>query len=422
MSTSQAISAVSAAFLRRLLSAANAAVPNAKVRLGAPTAKLAEDAKPLVNLHLYRIEPNLARANDHLPHRGGSGQTRGPSQLALNLHYMVSFYGDHAAFEPDLIAGEVMLALEHEPELSKSTIEAAIGDNEEIEDSDLAAAVQRLRVTRHLMTLDDFSKVWSILYQVPYSLSLAYEVAHVVIETRDPAPMPVPVAQPGLWVSPVAGLRLDAAGGAPESPAPPVWGGVLHLRGAGLSRPGLELTVDGAVIDMALVQVTPDRLAVPLTAATFGAAGLAVGVHRIQAVCPPQPATQPDHLRARSNALAFALAPAVTDIEVDAPAGGAVATGKLTVTFAPGIRPDQAVRLLLDARDAGGPSQVVLPGRAPGDQPGPVEAQLDFGFVALPRRRYLVRADVDGLVSPVSIDRAEGSATWGQITGPEVVL
>lgn len=422
MSTSQAISAVNAAFLRRLLSAANAAVPNAKVRLGPPTAKLAEDAKPLVNLHLYRIEPNAAHANDHLPSRNASGQGRGPSRLALNLHYMVSFYGDHTRFEPDLIAGEVLLALEHAPDLSKSTVAAAIEGNEEIGDSDLAEATARLRVSRQLMSLDDFSKVWSIFYQVPYTLSLAYEVAHVVIETQGPVPVPVPVAQPGLWVSPMASLRLDAAGDAPGSLRPPVWGGVLHLRGAGLARPGLGLSVDGTALAMAQVQATPETLAVPLTTATFGAAGLAVGVHRIQAILPPEPATQPDHLRARSNALAFALAPAITGVALDAPAGGATATGTLTVSFAPPIAPHQAVRLLLDARDAGGPLQVALPGRAPVDLPGPPVAQLEFAFAALPRRRYLLRADVDGLMSPVTLDHAEASATKGQILGPEVAL
>jgi hypothetical protein len=53
VSNALAIAAVSAAFLRRVLAAANRAVPQAKVRLGAPTAKLAEEAKPLVNLHLW---------------------------------------------------------------------------------------------------------------------------------------------------------------------------------------------------------------------------------------------------------------------------------------------------------------------------------------------------------------------------------
>ena len=190
MSNALALSTVSAAFLRRILSAANAAVPSAKVRLGAPTAKLADDAAALVNLHLYRVEPNTARANEHMPTRGGTGETRGPSKLALNLHYILSFYGDHDLLEPEQLLGAVMLALEHEPVLSRTTVANAIDDNDPLEDSDLDEALARLRVTRQLMTIDDFSKVWSIFYQVPYAVSLTYEVSHVVIETDDPAPVP----------------------------------------------------------------------------------------------------------------------------------------------------------------------------------------------------------------------------------------
>ncbi|MFZ1470895.1 MAG: DUF4255 domain-containing protein [Paracoccaceae bacterium] len=421
MSNPLAISAVSAAFLRRLLSAANAAVPSAKVRLGAPTAKLAEDALPLVNLHLYRVEPNTAHSNDHMPTRAATGQLRGPSKLALNLHYVVSFYGNHDKFESDLMLGQVMLALEHEPLLSKTTIRDAIADNDDLEDSDLQAALARLRVTRQLMTIDDFSKVWSIFYQVPYAVSLSYEVSHVVIETADTSPVPAPVARPGLWISPVSALRLDVAGASPGSPLPPVWGGVLHVEGRGLGQPGLALQVDGAALVMDGVGQSDATLSVPLVAATFGGADLGIGVHRLQAIAAPVSTGQPAHLRARSNALAFAVSPAIAIGAVVAPPGGPTATGTVSVGFTPAIRSDQAVRLLLDARDPAAPAQVILPGRDP-VMGGPDAASVSFAFAAVPRGTYLVRADVDGLLSPVTLDSAGGSPTSGQIIGPEVVL
>lgn len=421
MSNPLAISAVSAAFLRRILSAANAAVPNAKVRLGAPTAKLAEDAAPLVNLHLYRVEPNAAHANDHLPTRGAAGQMRGPSKLALNLHYVMSFYGNHDAFEPDLMLGEVMLALEHEPLLSKTTIRDAIDDNEELEDSDLEAALARLRVTRQLMTIDDFSKIWSIFYQVPYALSLSYEVSHVVIETSDTPPVPTPVVHPGLWVSPISTLRLDTAGSAPGSIIPPVWGGALHVSGRGLAEPGLGLEVNGDGLVMGGVKQSETALTVPLNAVTFAGAELAVGVHRLQALAPKISPDQPDHLRARSNALAFAISPAIVVGAITAPPGGSTATGTVDIGFTPSIRSDQAVRLLLDARNPAAPAQVILPGRDPAEG-GPNAASLTFSFTNLRRADYLVRADVEGLLSPVVLDSTAGSPTYGQIIGPELSL
>lgn len=420
MSNPLAISTVSAAFLRRILSAASAAVPSADVRLGAPTAKLAEDAVALVNLHLYRVEPDTAHANDHLPTRRATGQLRGPSKLALNLHYVMSFYGDHTRFEPDLMLAEVMLALEHEPLLSNTTIRNAIDDYDELQDSNLDAAGPGLRATRELLSIDDFSKIWSIFYQVPYAMSLSYEVSHVVIETADTPRVPTPIANPGLWISPMATLRLDAAGATPGRTVPPVWGEVLHVAGRGLGKPGLALEVDGARLVMDAVEQSDTTLTVPLTAATFAGPPLTVGVHRLQAIAPTVSAGQPEHLRARSNALAFALSPAISISAVSAPPGGSTATGTVDIEFTPAIRSDQAVRLILDARNPATPAQVILPGRDPlaGD---PDAAILTFGFTNLPRGVYLVRADVDGLLSPVSIDSTAGP-TSGQITGPELSL
>jgi hypothetical protein len=421
VSNSLAISAVSAAFLRRILAAANQAVPQAKARLGPPTAKLAEDGKALVNLHLFRVEPNAAHVNNHLPSRDKTGLSRRPSRLALNLHYVMSFYGDHEKFEPDLMLAEVMLAMEYEPLLSKSTISSAVADNEEIAATDLADAIAPLRVSRQLLTIDDFSKIWSIFYQVPYAISLVYEVNHLEIETRDPTAVPLPVARPDLWVSPHTSLRLDSAGASVDSTTSPVWGGTLHVRGQGLAIPGLSLEVDGTPLLMTAVLQQPDRLAVPLDAPTFAGADLAIGVHRLQAVAPRLGPDQPDHLRSRSNSLAFALSPAIAVAGLNAPGGGALATGSITIDFTPAVGSAQTVRLLLDSRDPVDPAQVILPGREP-LVGGPSASSLTFPFNNLVRRDYLVRADVDGLLSPVRIDADPTSPTFGQIIGPEISL
>lgn len=417
MSNPLAISTVSAAFLRRILAAAVAAVPNANVRLGAPTAKLAEDAAPLVNLHLYRVEPNAAHVNDHLPSRTGAGVVRRPSTLALNLHYILSFYGDHTLFEPDRILAQVMLHFEHEPLLSRTTVANAIAQGDTLEDSDLDRAAARLRVTRQLMSLDDFSKVWSIFYQVPYALSLAYEVNHVVIESDDVAPLAMPVAHPAQFVSPMAALRLDSAGNPLGAAAPVVWGGTLRLTGRGLGQPGLGLEIDGVPLVMDAVTATATEMTVPMTAAIFGGEVPEIGIHRVRAVAPASPADQPDHLRMRSNTLAFALGPDITLGAVTEDAG--TGTRELAVAIAPPVGPGQPLRLLLDNRDPAAPAQVAVPAEVTGD--AAVE-EVAFDITGVPAGAWLVRAEVDGLVSPVVTDTTPGSATFGQITGPELVL
>jgi hypothetical protein len=132
-------------------------------------------------------------------------------------------------------------------------------------------------------------------------------------------------------------------------------------------------------------------------------------------------ADQPEHLRPRSNALAFALSPAIAIANVTAPGGGPTAHGSVDIDFTPAIGSAQSVRLLLDSRDPANPGQAVLPGREPVES-GPSATSLTFNFTDLPRRGYLVRADVDGLLSPVEIDTDSTSATYGQIVGPELSL
>ncbi len=413
MSNTLAISSATAAFSRRIHGAAVAAVGNAKVRRGVPTAKLADDGKPVVNLHLYRVEPNAFNANAHLPSRGRAGPDRAPAQLALNLHYVLSFYGNHEDFEPERMLGEVMLALEAEPVLAVRVIRAAVADAADLAGSDLEDAPQRLRVTRSLHSVDEFSKIWSIFYQVPYALSLVYEVAHVVIENDIAPPAPLPVSRAANWVAPMSALRLDRAGGPARAPA--VWGGRAEIMGQGLGAPDLTLTIGGAIT--AIETQSADRMTVQLSAAALGGRVLKAGLHPLQAVRAPK-AGQPAHLAPRSNTVAFALHPRMSAAPaVTALAGGATADGHMDISVDPPVGSDQAVRLLLDSRDPARPGQVVLPGRDPAAPGGADAAQLRFDFAGLARGAYLARLDVDGFVSPVDIDPASA-----EITGPEVVV
>lgn len=422
MSNALAISTVTAAFSRRVLAAANAAVPAAIIRLGSPTAQLSTDGAPVVNIHLYRVEPNPAHSNSHLPSRASDGTRRRRSQLAMDLHYMLSFYGDHDLFEPDRMVGEVMISLEDQPALAKGTIENAIAANDELEDSDLADAMARLRVTRHLMSLDEFSKIWSIFYQVPHTISLAYEISHVVIESQEAEPLPLPIAQPRLWVAPMQTLRLDHATGPGGRPA--IWGDALEITGRGMAAEGLTLELGDHLLDLQDIPRSSDKITLALEAASFGGIDLTVGLHSVRILAPPASAGQGDHLRARSNTIAMILHPQITGLAVAAPGGGAVASGTLTVDTSPAVAETQEVRVHLNARDPANPLHVTLEGRAvPDPLPGnPPANQLEFAFENLPRGDYLVRLDVDGHISPVEIDEALASPTYGQIIGPEVTI
>lgn len=417
MSNSLAISTVTATFARRVMAAASMAIPGANVRVGTPTAALASDNEAVVNLHLYRVERNDYQANAHYPTNTTTGQGLRPSQLALDLHYVLSFYGDHQQFESDRMLASVMLSMEAQPFLTKAQLNAAIGANVDLAASDLADDPTQLRVARDVMNTEDITKLWSIFYQVPYAISLAYTVSHVVIAADMPAPVPLPIARPALWVAPNPSLRLDGASGMDGRL---VSGGTLRLTGKGLGLAGLALQIDDSQVEISDVIAQDAELDVPLTPARLGAISLDAGVHRVQVLAAA--GTRPAHLQVRSNAVAFALHPQVTPGAVTAPAGGAMATGTLSTTFAPPVRNSQTLRLLLDARDPAKPAHIVLAGRDEVPASSVSAAAQTFAFTDLPRGDYLVRADVDGLISPVEFDVTPGSPTLGQISGPVVTI
>lgn len=419
MSDGLAISVVTSAVSRRVFSAASAAVSDADVRLGPPTAKLAEDNESLVNIHLYRVEPNVAHANEHLPNRSGRAQDLGPAQLALDLHYIFSFYGDAKKFVPERMLANVMLALEKIPLLTRSAIKSAIASNTELTGADLGDAVSRVHLSRELMSIDDFSKIWSIFYQVPYTLSVAYRASHVLIQTEDIARLAMPIARSDIWFAPFSGLRLDSVTGTSGPTAQVTWDNDIRILGTGFGQPGIGLSLDSVAFDLADIAHDDAEMVVPLEAARLGGQEFAVGVHALRvlaAIIDGRPA----HLRGGSNSLSFAITPTITVSGVTATGAGSTRNGKVSLAIVPAVQEDQNAVLLLDSRDPVKPAQVRIEAKRTGVTfPA---AALEFPFTGLPLGTYLARLDVDGFISPVELAEDPNLANFGEIIGPLVSI
>ncbi len=419
MSNSLALATVSSALRRQVLSAAVAAVSSATVRLGTPTAALADDDDALVNIHLYRVEPNTSHANTHFPNRTSGGRSLGPARLALDLHYIFSFYGDAEDFEPERMMANVMLALEKVPLLTVANITAAIADNADLGDSDLAEALSKVHVSRELMSIDDFSKVWSIFYQVPYALSLAYRMSHVAIETEDAASLSLPVARPGIWVSPFSNLKLDGISGTQGARAPVTWDADALIVGSGFGQAGIGLSIDGIDFDLAGADVSPEQLQIRLEASRMGGQELAAGAHSLRVLGPLKP-DQPAHLRSGSQGLSFAIVPTISIGTITASGGGATRNGTIQLSVVPSLAEGQKAVLLLDRRDPANAGHFQFEA----DLSGAVfpAATLTFPFSDLPTGDYLARLDIGGFVSPVTLVDNPGANDHGEIAGPLVSI
>ena len=179
---------------------------------------------------------------------------------------MLSFYGDAAKFEPERLYGAAALALEHAPGLSVAAMEAASADaaNQTIlAAADLAAEGRAIGLEPEQPSLEDWSKLWSVFFQVPYALSATYVVRNVAIETQDDPGPPTPVATPEIFAAPMGPLQIRSIGPSEGQTGPAPWGGTLHLTGTGIARFGNSLRIDGQPLTLDEDAISGDALALP---------------------------------------------------------------------------------------------------------------------------------------------------------------
>ncbi|MFJ4471411.1 DUF4255 domain-containing protein [Streptomyces sp. NPDC089424] len=179
-----------------------------KVEARRPPAEPTLD-QPTISVFLYQVTPNVSQRNNDLPTRAGDGTLVRRPAAALDLHYLISAYGDENELVGQRLIGSVVRTLHEIPILPKDIIELA-REKAHLAASDLGESAQRVRFTPTVMDIDETSKLWGMLHQTPYALSVVYQASLVLIDGREiPVPRP-PVERADVRVLPFA------APGAPE--------------------------------------------------------------------------------------------------------------------------------------------------------------------------------------------------------------
>lgn len=274
MSNQLAIAHVTAALGKIAHVAAKNAVPGISLTFGRPDAT---GASSRVNLYLYQVLPNGARRNDELPSRGPDGKLSARPRAALDLHFLISFHGKPELFEPELMAGAVVRELHTHPMLDADRLADGAAGEASLAASDLAAGPDRVRISPLLLSLEEVSRLWSVLVQTPHVLSLAYEASVVMIDALVSAPAPLPVLRRGKdGRGAIAGTdrvpRLRSAWiGFADDPVPPIaraslpaaaLGTKVILEGTDLEADTLELRFRHPLRpDFAIVVPPADRSA-----------------------------------------------------------------------------------------------------------------------------------------------------------------
>ncbi|MBN1203500.1 MAG: DUF4255 domain-containing protein [Myxococcaceae bacterium] len=365
---------------------------------------------PGVNIFLFQVTPNTALRNEALPTRGSSGQLLQRPVIALDLHYLLSFYGTETKQEPQVAMGIVARSLQAQPTLTRTLIEQAVAAASHLEGSDLVDSLQQVRFFPTMASVEDIWKLWSV-FQTPYVLSATYQASVVLIEgptaPRAPAlPVRGLAAQARALRQPVIERVLSQATGDAEPSAgqPILVGHRLILQGQGLlartQTPKADTLVRIGDVELAPESASPDALVVLLPTS------LKSGVQRVQVVHQEQLGGVARR-GAESSAVALVLQPDATFAKV--------AEG-IEVTLSPQVQKGQRAVLLLN--QYGAPA-----GTEPKAYSFPLvvnapAATLTFPISTVAAGDYLLRVQVDGAESPLVFSEAEGRYAQPRLTLP----
>ncbi|MEU6116040.1 DUF4255 domain-containing protein [Streptomyces sp. NPDC047117] len=166
---------------------------------------------PKITVFLYQVTHNPSMRNNDLVTRAADGTLLKRPAAALDLHYLISAYGEENELVGQRLIGSVVRTLHEIPVLPKELI-AEAAERPYLGGSDLAESLQRVRFTPSQMDVDETSKLWGMLHNTPYSLSVVYQASLVILDGHE-KPVPAkPVQRPEVRVLPFG------APGAPERP------------------------------------------------------------------------------------------------------------------------------------------------------------------------------------------------------------
>lgn len=406
MSNFLAIATVTATMAELIQSSAQLAVSGAQVSTKAPDAPAVAGTDPRVNLYLYQVSQNSAYRNSDAPTRRSDGTLVERPQAALDLHYLISFYGNEGELVPQRLLGSTVSAIHSQPVLSRDSIRDLITNaryphtaDEYLRSSDLADSVELIKFAPHPLTLEELSKLWSVMVQTPYTLSIAYQASVVLIQPDLLPQRPLPVLSPAVFVHPLGLPVISSVNPQVLEMSPSA---KVTIKGESLNAEGVVVKISG--MDAPSPTANSDQeLVVGLPAAVMA------GVQTVQVVHPLNLGTnQEPHKAFQSNLGVFILIPKINTI-----AYSPASTPTVTISAAPAVGPLQRVDLLLSSLP--GVPQQAFSFSSTG-RPA-ATSSISLPIKGVPAGTYIVRLSIDGAASALTTD-----SVTKLFNGPTVVV
>ena len=365
MSNHLAIATVTATLGHIVQKASDSVLPSTVNLSFAPPAAPSATVEHKVHVYLYQVTPNPSRRNDELPTRDSAGNLVDRPRAALTLHYLLVFYGDAKALEAEKMLGATVRALHTRPTLSKQMIRDVMADDRlKLADSNLAEAPDRVRFTPAAISMDELSKLWSVFFQTPHALSVAYDANVIFIDAEETGSRAAPVLRRGendrgvetgaeaMRLFPLLeGIDIFPVGQvlARSLPAATIGNRVI-LHGRNLPEQDLELQIihtrlgsSPHIVSSTVTNQTNSQIAFTIEDGKDWRAG----VYSIAVIAKRKGKKYP------SNQLPLMLAPRITNIAIG-PTPGTPQNAEIQITTKPEVVAGQTASLTLAGRETQG--------------------------------------------------------------------
>lgn len=419
-----------------------------------PTNAGAQDQDRL-NLFLYHVTPNQGWRNVGLPSRDSQGTRLSNPPLALDLHYLLTAYSKEP-FHAEILLGYAMQLLHETPVLSRNAIRTALGPPtpplgggilppafQSLSAADLADQVEQIKICPMSMGTEEMSKLWTA-FQTHYRPTAAYQVAVVLIESRQSTKSALPVLERNIYVAPFQQPVIETIESTAGAKQPITMGNTLIIRGRQLKAEATRLKIGALDVLVPSSGLSDSQITLPLQSPPLSATdlpSLRAGVQAVQVTHDLILGTPADpHRGVESNVAAFVLQPIIAkkagdkyDIKtsgLQTNATDGTKSGTITVKLNPSVGKSQRVTLFLNAWNpsANPPPPQTYRFNAPSDNGIKTAVQTETDTIPFSIRgvvpgKYLVRIQVDGAESPLDVDTNPSSPTFNQFTGnPQVTI
>ena len=315
MSNYLAISTVTATLQKNLQSVLDVDVPGARVTTNRPEDPNSNTRPMGLNIYLYRVNNNAAWRNADLPTRRNDGSLVQRPQVALDLHYLFSFYGNESDLETQRLLGSITRTMHARPIISREAITGTVADPDYnyLAGSDLADAIESVKFSPLPLSLEELSKLWSVFFQIPYTLSIAYQGAVILIESKDVPQPALPVQDYKIYPVPFGQTVIEKVESVNGPKVAVDATSTLRIVGRNLKGDRTKIRFSGEVLALDAQAVSKDEIKLRLSNLPTGT--LRSGVHGVQVVhellmgSPPVP-----HRGFESNVAAVVLHPIAADL------------------------------------------------------------------------------------------------------------